>query len=268
MSDDSQSLLLDCLHTMLRPIARFCVRYSIHIQDILESAKLALIRAAQDELEKRGDPPDNISRLMATTGMHRRDVMRLTREGSTKVEPQGIVNRIIGQWQNDRRFCSRPGRPKVLTYEGPKSQFRKLLESVSREHKPGTILFELERLELVERTKKGLKLLTRVYVPRHDFKYGLFTLGRDTDDLISAVVENLFSMNETPNLHGKTEFDNISSEAEEEIRKYLLKEGTAFHSRLRQFLSQYDRDINPEAGGGGERIKVGVGAFGIVKSSE
>ncbi|MCB0311612.1 MAG: hypothetical protein KDD42_10275, partial [Bdellovibrionales bacterium] len=46
--------LLEMLVLMLKPVARFCLRHSISVQDLIESAKIAMISASADEIQATG----------------------------------------------------------------------------------------------------------------------------------------------------------------------------------------------------------------------
>lgn len=257
MSERQQQILLHCLRRMLKPAIRFCLRRSLHVQDVIESVKVTFIEAACDELSMRGQQV-NVSRLAAMTGMHRRDVMRIHREESVKEEPQGLVSRVIGQWQQDPRFNTKYGKPRVLSFEGEGNDFQRLVGLVSHDLHPGTVLFELERIGAVRRSRAGLRLVARAYVPKGNAKEGYDMLASDAADLMSAVEQNLFEESNVPNLHAKTEYDNISTDAIPQIREWLLREGSALHQRARNFLAAYDRDINPAARSGGARVVLGT----------
>jgi hypothetical protein len=86
-------------------------------------------------------------------------------------------------------------------------------------------------------------------------------LGRDMEDLVLAVDENLFSDRSVPHLHIKTQYDNIALSAVPELRTWCLELGARFHAEIRQKLAKYDKDLNPklehEAGG----AVVAVGTF-------
>lgn len=247
---------------MLRPLARFCLRNSLAIQEIVEALKSALIDEAMQEVS-RVSKKVSVSRLSVITGLHRRDVMRLTRETQRTDSPTSLASRVIGQWTEDKRFQTSDGNPKVLSYEGDQCEFKDLVRCVSQDLNHCTVLFELERTGAVEKTRNGVKLIRRSFVIGSDVAKGLEVLAQDSDDLLSAVMENLMDAPAVPQLHARTEYDNVSVEALPHVREWLLKEGSAFHKRMREYLSKHDLDVDRSIkGGGGARVSVGT--FGRV----
>lgn len=262
---DPRAKILEILRTALKPLMKFCLRNAISIQDITEMMKLSLLDAAQEELVDRSERV-NVSRLAASTGMHRRDVMRLYRDKEARTEPQGLITKVIGQWQNHPDFCTARRRGRVLTHEGRESEFRALVRSVSQDLDPGTILFELERIGLVEFSPRGVKLISRAFITQ-DFATGMAMLGQDVADLGTAVMQNVLDKPELPNLHAKVEYDRVSADNVEEIRKWLLEEGTSFIHRVRNYVSAYDLDITPSAESESGTVRVMIEAFGLVEDN-
>ncbi len=255
------------LPILLRPVVSFCVRHSIRLGDVLETLKAVYIEVSRDRLRQAGEDV-SASRLSVMTGVHRKDVSRLLSSDSISKARQSLAARIIGAWRNSKRFCNASGKPRVLSAEGKQSEFAQLVASVSADLNPYTVLFELERIGAVERSRGGLKLTSRLYVPKGDVVGGMSLLASDVDDLMLAVEENLIGERsaQTPNLHIKTEYDNIPAHFAGRIREWCLREGSAFHQRARNFLSQFDRDLSPQGQKGGETIRVAVGAFSHVQS--
>ena len=245
MAKRSQKRRLECLRLLLRPAARYCINNSMTLQDIFLVAKEVLVDVADDEMRKQNKKV-NISRLSVMTGVHRRDVMKIFNDGERLDESISLVSRVISQWENDRRFKGKNGRPKVLSLKGDRSQFRKLVSTVSQDLNPGTVLFELERSGMVEKTDKGLKLKSVAHVQKGADE-GFELLARDNEDLVLSVVENVEDQPKPLNLHARTEFTNLYVDDVPTVRKWLLKEGTAFHKKVRNYLAKYDKDINPKA---------------------
>lgn len=261
-----------CLRYLLYPLVKFCLKHSLKLQDFLELAKGVFLDAAEEEL-KRQRREVSSSRLSIMTGVHRRDVVRLKREELPPKKGPDLITRLVGQWQNDRRFSSKRKGPKLLSYESMESDFAELVGSVSREVNPYTVLFELERSGIVKKTKQGLKLRSPMYFPKGNSREGFRLLGSDIDDLLAAVEENVMSKPKVANLHIKTEYDNVPAAMVPAIKNWFLDKGSMLQEEARKYLSQFDRDINPEVPGKGGRVRVALGTFSrvemlTVKSSE
>ena len=113
MPRDLQTVFRECLFASLRPLVRFCLKRSISVQQAIELLKQTFIEVAADELRKSGQSV-NVSRLRVATGMHRRDVVRIFREGEVREHSSNLLSNVIGQWQQDRRFLTKTRKPKVL----------------------------------------------------------------------------------------------------------------------------------------------------------
>ena len=250
----------NAIRLFFKPIARFCLRRSIKLQDMVEQLKVSLLEVALDEMQQRNQRP-TASRLAIMTGVHRKDVTRIIERGESKPEDVALPARIIGQWRTRPEFVGLSGKPRALTVEGNDSEFAGLVRSVSKELNPYTLLFELERSGAVERSGDRLRLLTQVYTPKGDQKRALEMLAADAEDLFEAVQENVFDQPKIANLHITTTYDNVSTSAVKQIRAWLLSEGAKFHQRAREFLARFDVDSNPKLRGQSAGVKVALGAF-------
>jgi hypothetical protein len=266
-NQDSSSVLMSALTALLRPIAGLCLRHSLRIQEILECFKVALIAAAEDQLTRSGETITK-SRLHVMTGIHRKDIDRLSDEERTTPKPLSLIPRIIGQWLGDKNFRASSGTPRTLSFEGDNSDFHRLVRSVSRELNPAAVLFELERTAIVERRKDGLKLLREGYAPADKIEHAFGVLAADCDDLMRTVEENIAGKEEIPNLHARTVFDNVHPESYEELRRWLMREGHELHRKARAMLSELDRDINPQITDRGHGVKVVLGTFSRISPKD
>lgn len=231
------------LRQILRPLVRLCFRNACSAYEVIEAVKAVFIELAVDQI-KAGGNKITASRLSVMTGIDRRDVKRIyAGDGMPESQPS-LVTRVLGQWENDPHFSSR-GRPRVLSYKGEDSEFKSLVASISKDMNPATMLFELQRLGLVERVGDDVKLLGAVnyYAAEPEKKFAV--LSRNFETLGLASEENLFEDIETKNLNLRTEFDNIRPADLPKIRAWLVKHGTQFHDRARAFLSKFDEDVRP-----------------------
>ncbi len=263
MPNIERSLLLRLLTLVLRPAVLFCIRHSIKLQDLIECAKVAFVEASAKEFDQSG-LKSNVSRISVMTGVHRRDVMRFQTSGLDLGTERDLVTKIMGHWRSDKRFVTKSGEPRVLSANGAGSDFNKLCESISLDINPGTLLFELQRINAIVPAKGGIKLIHESYVPKGDPAAGFSILADDYETLINAVDENVLGEEELPHFHARTSYDNVQPDAMPEIRRWFLREGHEFHKRVRTFLSKFDRDINPDLSFEGKGIKVVFGSFSYV----
>lgn len=266
MKSPDRRILIYALSTILTPVIRFCIRHSLKFQDLVECAKACFVKIAREELETKSQAATD-SRLSLITGLNRRNVMNFKNRDADWESRKGVVSKVIGQWQTDTRFLTAKGEPKVLKI-GPDSEFAKLVQAVSTDLNPATVQFELERINAVSKTSKGLKLLVEIFVPKGDVIQGLNFLGMDVDGLIGAAEENLFDSPAVPNLHLAVAYDKIRASEYDNIRSWLLKEGNSFLIRMRDYVSRFDQDVNPDTKYKGKFMSVILGTFSKVRQED
>lgn len=244
---------LRIVQLLVKPVVRYCLRNLVSLHELFEAAKAMAVEQAADELERLGEKV-TVSKVSVMTGLTRRDVNRLFKAGQPEFGTPPLTARVINRWQQDKRFVTAAGKPKVLNYRGADSEFWELVKSVSKDMSPPTVMFQLQRLGLVQESKNGLRLLEEVSFTHLDPEEGLKLLAQDNNSLIRSVEENIFSPQPIRNLHLRTHFNNIFVDDLPAIRAWFLEKGKLFHREAREFLAQYDGDINPDQtkGGGGE----------------
>ncbi len=236
--------ILTAIRFLLKPILRLCIRHSVKLQELVEMVKVMLVQVAKEELLRDGQST-SASKISVMTGVHRKDITRLEGSGEPYQRPINPIAKIVAQWQCHPSFTTKAGKPRVLNCEGKFSEFAKLVASVNGlDVSSYSILYELERAGYIEKRGKKVKLLARDIVHSEDINAGLQVLVHDSDDLISAVEENLFTETEHKNLHLRTEFDRIPLTKLNEAKRWLLEEGSAFHKRVRSYLSTLDLDTS------------------------
>lgn len=237
----------ETLKTLLRPIVRLLLRYGVSYKDFCQAAKSVFVNAAADQLEEE-EYSVNVSRLSVMTGVHRADVKRIFEDGLEPIQKKThLVSRIISTWELDPDFTNSRKAPKALTFEGEESEFSALVKKITTSVPPGTVLYELQRLGSVEVVKNRLRLLQDFQFMGESKEEGFWLLAEDLRSLSDAASENIEVKNTIPNLHIRTEYDNIDPSSLETIRIWLVEHGRVFHREARAFLSQYDRDVNPDS---------------------
>ncbi len=255
--------ILLALKALLSPVATFCVRHGLKVQDAESVFKIALLEAARRELESQSLDV-NASRLSATTGIPRKFVPKFLSDRALEESQGDVITRIVGQWQSDTRFQDNRGKPRALNITGAESEFNGLVLTVSADLNSYTVLNELIRLGHVERKGAKLKLRTRLHLVKK-LPEAMALVAQDTEALQRAAEENV-SLHEPKHLHLTTRYDNIPASAIGTIEKWLLAEGSALHRRARALLSALDRDVSPGAEVETERRhRVHLGAFSFTE---
>jgi len=256
---DKKDILLPCIKALLKPVTKFCLKNSIRIQDLNESIKQSLISVATEKLDKENIKP-TISRLSVMTGIHRRDVVRIFKNQEIRPIGGGLIHRIIGLWEQHDKYRGDNGLPRKLSIASSNNEFKELILSLSQDVDASTIMFELIRVGAVKQEEDSLILLVDAYASDQNPLEAYQMLSQDLSDLHEAVEENVWDDLKTPNLHAKTEYVNISAQDLPRIRQWLLEKGSEFHRNTRDYLSRFDRDINPQMRAG-KKARVVLGTF-------
>ena len=248
----------------LKPLVKLCLRRGMRSQAFFDLTKQAFVSVAKEEL---GEQAANISvsRLSAMTGLQRKDIKRLEHEEPDSDFTADLLMRIIGQWTGDKRYLDQQGKPRILSLAAPKNEFGRLVASISQDLSPYTALFELERLGAARKEDAGVRLLTSSLEVTGDQETGLRLLADDLGYFVSGVATNIFSTPPVPNLHARTEYNNIAPSAVPQIRQWILERGAAFHTELRGYLSKFDRDLNPTLDASPNKVTVTVGSFSEIQ---
>lgn len=260
----SRDLLSTILERLLGPLVRFCIRHSIRVQHVDEFVRKVFVRESTIELQRLGQKV-TASNISAISGLQRRDISHYIYEEVLIDDESDVIRRVVGLWQGGDKFRTSSGSPRVLTYGSEGSEFNSLVSSVSTDKNPASILRELERLELIEKTKFGVKLVRSSFSPREDPERGFAIVSGDISDLIETAEKNLFANDLNPSLHVRTEYDRVRVEDVDQIKSWIMAEGHQFHKKVRAFLSKFDQDITPKRSFSGRTTRVVVGAFSFVE---
>ncbi len=266
---DAPSQTNAVLIALVRPLLRFCFRHGVRIGQLFEAIKQSAVQVAREEISASGDKA-SISRISLMSGVHRKDVTAIVRDTKPPQMNSDVCRRVIGSWRTAKRFTTKNGVPRKLSHKGPDSEFAALVRSVNREVNPYSILYELERVGAITRDGDFAQLLASEYVPIGKLKENFEIVSTDIENLIRAVEENVLHPSTPPHLHLTTSFDNIVPAALPEIRQWLIEQGALLHRQTRNYLSQFDRDLNPtlDCSGGRARVTLGALSFTELKSSE
>ena len=161
----SHETLIAALAVMLKPVIRLMLKGGVGYSEFSNAAKSVFIEVATQEYGVRGRPT-NASRVSAITGISRKQVSLLRREGlAVKWTPSmeaSPLNAILYFWHYDSEFCDGPGQPRPLAAEGPRS-FAALVAKYAGDIPVGAIRASLVRAGSAAEDENGRLLARDVY---------------------------------------------------------------------------------------------------------
>ena len=192
MKDRSNLVLNSVLH-LLRPAVRLMLRHGVAYPTFAAALKTVFLNAAQDELQARGMAHTD-SAVSLLSGVHRRDVRNLTRADDPAPAPQafaGLASQVVARWLSQDLYLDENQAPLSIARIGPTPSFDALVQAVTQDVRPRSVLDDLIRLGLAAEQDGQVTLLAQGFVPRAGLPE-LATLMQDNlFDHLAAACENL-----------------------------------------------------------------------------
>lgn len=249
---------------VLHPLVRILLRNGIPYGAFADLAKSVYVEVAADEFGIPGRKQTD-SRVSIITGLTRKEVRRV--KGLPPADDGGASERynraarVIGGWVRDARYAGPGGGPADLPMEGEGPTFTELVKRYSGDVPARAVLDELVRVGVAKPTGDDrIQLLGRSYVPRAGEVEKIGILGTDVSALVSTIDHNLRPDAEDPFFQRKVSYDNLPEEAIPQVRKVARERGQELIELLDRFISERDRDVNPDVRGTGRKV-AGVGIY-------
>ena len=247
---------------ILNALVKVLLRHGVSFHTFSDLAKQAYVDVAREDFALPGRKP-SISRVSVLTGLTRKDVQRLlsatTATDVAASENHNRAARVVAGWVRDKELSGAEGTLPALPFEG-KVSFSEVVRRYSGDVPPRAVLDELKRVGTVEQDDEGnIRLLARVYIPRHSDLGKLAIMGSDVSFLIDTIDHNIQEP-DTPRFQRKVMYDNLPLAAVAELRPLAARHAQEVIEALDAWMAQHDRDANPQASGEG-RIRAGLGIF-------
>lgn len=214
-------LVLNSALRVLKPLVRLLLRHGVSYPALAAALKPVFLEAAREELAGRRMAVTD-SALTLLSGVHRRDVRRLSsgpasslspasppghgpddRSGSATedvrgdaapaaavAQPLSLAAEVAGRWLTDPAWLDALGAPRALPRSGPAS-FDTLVDQVSRDVRPRAVLDEMLRLGVVRVQDAQVELAEEGFVPRAAFREMASLFQANLHDHLAAGVANL-----------------------------------------------------------------------------
>lgn len=255
--------LRNALRRMLRPLVRALIEADVTFPAFMELAREAYVDVAFDEFAIDGKTP-TISRVMALTGIHRREVTRLAKQDRVVAPMPPVMSlgaRVVAKWCADAAYLDAQHQPRPLPRSAPSNQisFSALVASVSKDIRPKSLLDEWQRVGVVTVDDKLIHLRTAALVPSDGYEEKAYYFGRNLRDHIATAAHNLAGRQ--PTLIDRSVYeDSLSDESLEELRVLCEQKGSdlllEIYREVRR-LAERDREV----GAPDRRMTFGVYLF-------
>jgi hypothetical protein len=255
--------IVAAIQRVLRPLVRVLVAHGITYPFLADLLKSIFVETAASEFTLDGKRPTD-SRLNVLTGVHRKDIRRLLREPEPEPEtPPGLTlgTLIVARWLGDRSYCDDMGQPRALPRtpsQGGDQSFAALVESVSKNVRPRSVLDELVRLGVAEiDTNDYVHLVTSGFVPGKELDAKAFYFGEAMHDHLAAGAHNLEGGGR-PFLERSVYYDDLTPEGVEELRVLAEKLSMDVLKEINKRGIALERDDPPAPE---KRMRMRLGVF-------
>lgn len=263
MPGQPRPAVVSALRRVLRPLVRLLVGQGITYPYLSDLLKSVYVETAAREFTVGGKLATD-SRLTLLTGVHRKDIRRLRRETPRDAEPTPAMTlgtQIVARWLGDPAYHDADGAPRALPRtpsKGGTESFAALVEKVSKNVRPRSVLDELLRLGVVTvDAGENVHLVTRGFVPGSEIDAKAFYFGEALHDHLAAGVHNLSGARPAW-LERSVYYDELSPAAVAELQSKSERLSM-------QVLQEINRDgmaleaKDPPAAG--ERMRMRLGVF-------
>lgn len=253
------------IRRLLRPIVRQLIGYGVSYSAFNQIIKEMYVEVADQDFPLAYKRQTD-SRVALMTGLNRKEVHQLRRRApqahTAATEDTVAAQVVIGRWMAGPPYATPDGMPRRLAYESERptaASFARLVRDLGIDVPVRSVLDELLRVGAVELLPNGdVELRQLVHIPADDAEAKFKLLGSDPAELFTTMIHNI-EHPDAPRLQRKVVYDNVGSDALDQLRAEARQVGEDFIRRANTLLASYDRDRHPDAPNG-KRMRVVLGA--------
>lgn len=226
-------------------------------------ARKAFVEASREDFSVDGESP-NQSRIAILSGVHRKEVRRLTALDHAMPDPPSALPlsaKVVAVWTGETDYLDAERKPRPLPRialdDGP--SFERLVTSVSKDVRPRALLDEWLRQGMVKVEDDVVHLLRSAFLSTVGYQEKAYFFGRNLRDHIASGAHNLAG-NEPPLFDRAVYYDRLKPESIEELRKMAVEKSTELLIEMNQKASELATRDRKE-GDGGYRFTLGAYFF-------
>lgn len=245
------------LKGLLRPLVRALIAKGVTAPALYQTIKQLYVEVAETDFAL-DDKRQTDSRISMLTGVHRRDVKSF-RDPDTKAQAETrervtTIASVLGRWL----ALAKDGAPPPLPRDGDAGSFEALVQSVSRDIRPRTVLDEMLAQGLVayDEDADRLTLNADAFLGPADTEQRVYFFAENVGDHLAAAVDNLLA--EEPRFMERAVFYNRLTPGAVDALEATARRlsGEALTTLNREALERQTADLDdPE---GTERFRYGV----------
>lgn len=215
-------IVIQAIRGVLKPLVRFMLSQGLSYTILIDLLKAIYVEVAMNEfkLEKKRQTDSRISLL---TGVHRKDVKRLSEMIEADAPPPENVTlgaQLVAKWIGQPNYVNKQGRPIPLTRgakEGGEKSFEALVASVSKDIRSRAILDEWLRLGIVHMDANDCVCLdTEAFIPKQGFEEKAYYFQHNLHDHIAASVSNMLEL-APPFVERSVHYDTLTKASAAEL---------------------------------------------------
>lgn len=260
---DSFDATVAAIRRLLRPLATAMIKVGLTFPTFNNLARRAFVEAALEDFPVDGRPPSQ-SRVAILSGVHRKEVRRLTELDQALPDPPPALPlsaKVIAVWAGEADYLDAERKPRPLPRiacdDGP--SFERLVTSVSKDVRPRALLDEWQRQGMVTVRDDVVHLLRPAFIPADGYQEKAYFFGRNLRDHIAAGAHNLAGV-EPPFFDRAVYYDRLQPESIEELRQMALEKSMELLIEINQRASDLAARDRRE-GDGGYRFTLGAFFF-------
>jgi Family of unknown function (DUF6502) len=256
------TIVVQAIRGILKPLVRFMLSQGLTYTILIDLLKAIYVEVALKEftLEKKRQTDSRISLL---TGVHRKDVKRLSEMLETDAPPPENVTlgaQLVAKWIGQPAYVDKQGHPIPLARgvkTGGEKSFEALVASVSKDIRSRAILDEWLRLGIVRIDANDCVCLnTEAFIPKQGFEEKAYYFQHNLHDHIAASVHNMLELG-PPFVERSVYYDTLTKSSAAELVSLGEALGMqALQTVNRRALILEQKDANhPDAN---QRINFGI----------